>query len=449
LARISPFRGIFYNQKKISNLNSVITPPYDVIDSKGQEEFYNRSPYNSIRLSLGKRLPSDNLDNNNYTRAKDFFEKWQEEEILFQDKESSLYFSRQIFNLPGGEKKVRKGFVALVCLEEFEKGIIIPHERTLHHPKIDRFNLIKSCKANFCPIIGIYSDPDYRIDLIVQEVFKRQPSIEFTDDQGIINQIWKVVEKSLIKEVMQEMEDKVLYIADGHHRYETAISFRDSIYKKYPDLKNLHDKYSFDKVMFYLTNLDDPGLLILSVPRLVYNLPYFDFTLFFKELNKYFYIESISFNGKNEPQARKIFLQKLNAYEKENHVFGIYVNGVQKYFLLILKDKDFLNNISKDIHPRLRTLNVNILEQIVFLRILGISKEDVAAQSKIFYLHDNQLAIEKTDKENYKIAFLLNPVKISDLREICNLGERMPQKSTYFFPKFLSSLIINKINLPE
>jgi uncharacterized protein (DUF1015 family) len=201
--------------------------------------------------------------------------------------------------------------------------------------------------------------------------------------------------------------------------------------------------------MFYLTNSDDPGLMILSVPRLVYNLPYFDFTLFFKELNKYFYIESISFNGKNEPQARKIFLKKLNDHEKENQVFGIYVNGVQKYFLLILKDKDFLNNISKDIHPRLRTLNVNILEQIVFLRILGISKEDLAAQSKLVYLHDNQLAIEKTDKENYNIAFLLNPVKISDLREICSSGEIMPQKSTYFFPKFLSGLIINKINLPE
>lgn len=442
MAEIYPFKGIRYNPEKISDMSLVVAPPYDVISPAEQEEYYAKSPYNIVRLILGKEFPTDSDTNNRYTRAAHFFTNWLENQVLIQDNEPSFYFYSQEFFLKD-KRLVREGFFALIKLEEYRNGIIIPHERTLSAPKEDRFNLMCSCRANFSPIFLIYNDSGNKVLEKLKSEIKTKPLIEVKDEKGIVHRLWRLRGVELHKKIKESFNELPLIIADGHHRYETALRYRDECRKS--RLK-VTGREGFEYMMVYLTPFEGEGLVILPYHRVLHNLPGFDFYLFEKKVKETFEIETITFSYDEEKNACKFFLKRLEEKGRDGHAFGIFAHGVNAYYLLTIPDTQIER---KEEFSLVNSLDVTILEKQVFEKILGIKSEHLKAQKNIGYIHDSEEAIRLVRDGGRQLAFLLNPPKKEEVRDIALRGETMPQKSTYFYPKLLSGLVINLLDQEE
>jgi uncharacterized protein (DUF1015 family) len=443
MAIVIPFRGVLYDPKKIDNFNSVTAPPYDIISPEQQEGYYNNSPHNVIRLILGRQFPDDSDANNRYTRAADFFKQWQNESLLTRDGDPAFYFYHQEFSTPDNKRCSRDGFIGLVRLEDTDKGVIIPHEKTLDKPKEDRLKLMKACSANFSPIFSLYSDPGDTIGQLLKGVVSPPPLLQATDEEGTLHQLWRVAQGDTITEVTQSMQDQSLFIADGHHRYETALNYRNYQIAHTPQVTG---KESYNYVMMYLTSMEGSGLLILPYHRVIHNIEKYNFNAYESKLKDYFNVTSFPFNEGTQEEVWDRFNAELQESGSTLPAFGMYGSGQTSLHLLRLKENVF-QSLADDHESSavLKKLDVNVIESLIFKKVLGITSKDLQQQENISYVHDSREGFELVKARGYQLAFFLNNTKSSEIRDIAARGETMPQKSTFFYPKLLSGLVINKI----
>jgi uncharacterized protein (DUF1015 family) len=425
MVNIIPFRGLRYNSAKVQ-LSEVVAPPYDVISEEEQTEYHEKKECNVIRLILGRDRPGDDPQSNKYTRAAAYLDEWLEHGVLIRDGEPSIYVYEEEYRYRG-KKRVMRGFIALAGLEELGEGSILPHEETLRGPVKDRLALIRACRANFSSIFTVYSDPSGA----VEESLNPENPGELVADvvaEGVRHRLWRVSNPGAIKGVVEGMRDKQVLIADGHHRYETALNFWR---------ETGEEKHGY--VMMYFTNMDRSGITILPAHRVVRGLKNLSIDDLTAKLGRYFSI--IDFPIADKGAARRQLLKRMLEMNRTKHVLGMYIEG--KYFLLSLIDEKILDKIGDQRKSReWRRLDVSIVHSLVLKHILGIEADG----DDVVYVTDAGEAVELVEKGLYQLAIFVNPTKLAEVKNIAMRGERMPGKATYFYPKLLTGLVMNKLD---
>lgn len=427
MAKVFPFRAFRYNQEKIEDLSKVVTQPYDKIDSDLQKDYYEQSPYNIVRLILGK-------EDNRYQSAAKHLDNWIKEEILIQDQKPGFYIYTQEYEVEG-EIFVRKGFVALGELEAGEG--VKEHETTMEGPKADRLNLIRAVEANFGHIFMLYSDHKNEINNLLAKKMENEALVEVKDEDGNIHKVWKLEDNNFIEAIKGKMKNKSLYIADGHHRYQTALNYQKECIDKGWVADGVE---SFNHRLMTFINMDDPGLKVLPTHRLLYGIKDFKLNLFLKKA-----AEDFSINNFENKEEMYEYLDK----NKENKVFGFKAKKADDYYVFELENEDILNEIEDNYSKEYKKLDVSILHNILLDKYLGIDKEALAAKSNLDYIRYRDTALEKLEEDKYQAAFILNPTSVKEVKKIADFGEKMPQKSTDFYPKLLTGLVINKLSIKK
>ena len=443
MARITPFRGIIYNTQIINHLSQVVTPPYDVINPMEQERYYQLHPYNIIRLDFGKNFPSDTPEDNRYTRAARILKIWEKEQILIRDREPAIYLYKIHYQIPGQGVRIRTGFISLLGLESFNSGQVLPHEKTFSSFKRDRYQLFQHCQMQFCPIFSFYLDPEEKIVSLLSDQAPNEPLIDFEDQESIRHQLWRITDPSALKNIQESFLDKTVYIADGHHRYETSLAYQADMLRRHPELGVTAP---FNYTLMFLCPMEDPGLTIFPVHRVLNRVSELDPLLLEKKLNPYFIIEKFPFRPEDKKRITGEFLSRLNQKGNESHAFGLFISQTSWFYLLTLKKDSLDGDWGEGLHPFLRRLDVMILSRLVFQKILGIQKEKLDQENMIEYRHDSLEAIQLVEKGQGQMGFILNPTPIEQVRQIAEASLVMPRKSTYFYPKTLTGLVMNPLN---
>jgi uncharacterized protein (DUF1015 family) len=423
MTQIKPFRALIYNQEKIKDISLVVCPPYDVISLAKQQYYHDLDAHNLIHVIFGKEVAGENK----YLRSAKLFREWVKNEILTYDINPAIYFYSQQYKL-SGESKTRFGLIALLRLDD-KKSCVFGHEHTRLEPKTDRLNLIRQVKANLSPIFVIFSDKKRIIRKCQDYARGRLPLISVTDDDKVTHDLWRIDEPGLLDKIQEAMQKEQVFIADGHHRYEVACNYRDEIKKDQAGAAG--DNESTNYIMSYFTNTDSRGLSILPIHRLIKLPEGADKENLISSLKEYFQVEEIDDKAK-----LFLFMQKAGNTE---HVLGMYC--CSKYWLLRLKNVKILDKTMGDKPKEYRSLDVAILNAIVFNKILNLNLED---KDRIAYSHNTEEFIKLADKDKLCIVFFLNPVKIEQIIAVALKGEKMPAKSTFFYPKVLSGLTIHK-----
>jgi len=403
MAEIIPFKGVLYNMSKVSG-EDVIAPPYDIIAPEYKEKLYSKSPYNIVRIDFGKELEGDNELQNKHTRAANNLNSWLKDGILHGSKTPAFYAYEVEYKVKEKTKKLR-GFFSLVRLEELGKGVY-PHECTHSKPKADRLNLLRTCRANISPIFSLYNSPEKKASEIISRVMLQKPYMKAKDSDGAIHRLWVVEAEKDIKTTQNDLKGKPVFIADGHHRYETALEFK----------KEMNRSGGWDYVLMFLANMSDEGLTILPAHRLVKNLPENSLDI----LSGYFAIEILSSQD-----------DITGALSGCGHAIGFCHRNSDNLYLLRHKGSGLEN-----INPALKELDVTILHELIFKKLLNISE--------VTYEMDAAETRDMVRKGIYDAAFFLNPTGVKDVERVALSGERMPPKSTYFYPKLLTGMVIYK-----
>jgi len=441
MARIYPFHATRYNPTTV-RLEDVVTQPYDKITPAMQQVYYGRSPFNLVRIILGlPELFDEPGVNDVYVRAARDFAEWRQNGILQTDNDPSILAYSQRFQVPGrpAETCERFGFIALGALEDYAAKVVFRHEQTLSKPKSDRLNLLKATRAHFGQIFMLYSDPVQSIEKMLFENF--QPEAEITDDYGVLHRIARVSDPHLIRLVLGSMSDKKLIIADGHHRYETALNYSKEkapaqlTHTKGRDLATTLPQPSYPEaaVMMTFVNMDSDGLLILPTHRIVFGLEDFRPQAFLERAAPYFEIASLG-----TAEAPQLTARLAEAAAHATAFVAVVAGGA---YLLTAK-REPIEQALAAMPQRQRQLDVAQLHGLVLEKLLDLSEESIRDQRHLRYLRDAAEGIEQVAQGSAQIAFLMNPVSMQELREIAFNGEVMPQKSTDFYPKLLSGLAI-------
>ena len=432
MVKVFPFKGITYNKEKIKNLDAVMSPPYDIISKELQNKLYDNDPNNFVRLILGKQLADDNNQNNRYTRAKELYYKWLTESVL-KESDKTAVFPYKIEYILEGEKKIMNGFFILLKLDP-EYKLVKAHERTLSKPKADRLNLMRSCTSNLEPIQLLYIDEKDEIRKKIDEKIS-EPLIDVEGYDGFNHKLWRLEDEETISMIQKQLDDDILFIADGHHRYQTAINFSEEMAERTGN-KEEHAPFNFRMVI--LANMFDEGLAILPTHRLIKKSD-MDIDDFISKAAEYFTIaEKTTYPTDNT--AQKI----MNSIKtKEEHKFAMYIKG--KYYVLTLKDEASMDKFASDRTKTWRTLDVSILHKILLEHFMGINQDNL--EDHVKYTRVDEEAVSFVESGKFDISFLMNATKIEELKAIADAGEHMPQKSTYFLPKMLSGLVMYKMDI--
>lgn len=435
MVEITPFQGIIYNKKIVGTLENVVSPPYDIISEKIQDELYKKHSYNFVQLILGKIFQDDTENNNRYTRAKELFNKWQQQHILVKDKKRSIY-PYKIKYKENNQTKIMSGFFVLLKLDPDYK-LVKAHERTLSKPKADRLNLIRACHANLEPIQLLYIDEKDEIKNKIDQDLQ-DPIVEVKGYDGFFHTLWRIDNENTISFVTSRLKDEILFIADGHHRYQTAINYAKESKDK---LNDSNENSSYNYRMVILVNMFDEGLSILPTHRLI-KMTKINFDKFIDKLSNYFKVEEKKLDTKiNDPLTiGKILINDIKTNDK--HKFALYRKN--KYYILTLKDEKIMNDLAENRSLTWRTLDVSILHKIILEKILEINEKNI--EEFVKYTRDGSEAIKLVDEDKFDFSFLMNATKIEELKAVADANEHMPQKSTYFLPKMLSGLVIYKMD---
>jgi uncharacterized protein (DUF1015 family) len=437
MASIYPFRAWRYNQTAVQ-LQDVVTQPYDKISPAMQEAYYQRSPYNLVRIILGlPELFDAERGENVYTRAARDLKAWREQSILVQEKDPCIFAYAQRFRVPGSDEiKERRGFIAIGKLHEYADQVVFRHEQTLSKPKSDRLNLLKATRAHFGQIFMLYSDPAGTVERILYDG-AGPADAEVTDEYGVFHRVWRVSDPSVVRMVVSTMADKKLIIADGHHRYETALNYSKEHAPAAPaktehSANNLpHPAYPEAAVMMTFVNMDSDGLVILPTHRVVHSLSSFEPTAFAKAAEQFFTVEKLP----ESPAASYI-----DTLQKQN---GTAFVAITRSGAFLLRSKpDAVAGALSALPENRRQLDLTHLHTIILDRLLGLDAEKVREQTNIRYLRDAPEAVDEVQRGEADVTFLTNPVTMEQLREVAFAGSVMPQKSTDFYPKLLSGLTI-------
>ena len=432
---VKPLNAIVYNQEKV-NMADVIAPPYDVILDDYRNELENRSDFNIVKLILANNSTDLSDENNRYNVAFENYQKWLSENILVKTEKPCILYLIQNYE-KNGKKITRKGFIARNRIEDFSSKNILPHEYTMGGPKADRLNLTKKCKANFSQVFLVYSDPQKQLENAID--YTQKPFIDVTDDLGVQNIVYKIDDEKTLNLIEKVLSDKTCLIADGHHRYETAMNYRNEMRKT---VQNPTGNEPWNYVMSYFTNLED-DLLIFPTHRIITRWvePY----VLLEKVKKYFDVEDFTFDGKTKAEMKAKLLEEIEKSSKERISMGLYMKNVNKFYLLKLRENvdEILDEYK--VPEVLKTLDLIVLHKAIISKELGYTQEEQMAQDGILYIKQESEAFDMIDMGKAEASFIMAYPKIQDIKRISEAGERMPQKSTYFYPKLLSGIVINPL----
>jgi uncharacterized protein (DUF1015 family) len=423
--RIEPFHALMFDQTRCTPLTAVVAPPYDLIDQKRQAELYSRSPYNVVRLEL-------NREPDPYSAAAQTLSQWLAEGILVRSSRPAIYLYTQKFEV-AGRSLARTGLVVRIRLEEFASGRILPHERTFPKAKEDRLRLLTATQVNVSPIFGLYPSESQQLRNLLREISQRKPVLELMDDLGINNELRLIEAPDELRLVQEALADARILIADGHHRYETALEYRRLRHESDRDSCSVH---GYDYVMMTLVAFDDPGLVILPTHRVVRHLDGGAIAAFEQVVRRHFRIEEF-----READAMCAALVRSG-----RGTLAIALRDDCVFRLLRLKDDGVVAAALPSVPPQVRALDVSVLHAMIFEPIFHMTPEEIRKGGNIEYTIDMKAALDAVANGNADGAFLMNPPTVQDVERVSAAGSVMPEKSTYFYPKLLTGLVMNPLN---
>lgn len=425
MADIKAFKGLRFTDKA-GDISALTCPPYDIISEQQRLAYLEKNGNNIIRLEL----PKDG--ENPYAQAGETLRKWMNDEILKLDEKNNIYVYEEEFDANGKRLRIN-GIICRVKIEEFSKGVVLPHEETLSKAKVDRFNLMDSTLCNFSQIYSLYNDNNGETQKIIDSATQTCCTNEFTDADNVTHRLCSISDESVINELVQQFVNRKLYIADGHHRYETSLNFRNSLRER--GLAKEGD--GCDYVMMMLVDMANPGLVVFPTHRLVRDLSAFDARTVVDGCKEYFDVTC-------ETGVDNIESKLASLYDEGKHAFGFYCQG-DEWKLMVLKDESVLTQLMPEKSKALRELDVSILHTLVLEKIMGIDAENMAKQINLYYTRSFDEALSEVRNGNAQCTFILNPTRVSEISEVAANGEKMPQKSTYFYPKLITGLVMNKL----
>ena len=430
MAELIPFKALRYDPDQVK-LEDVLTQPYDKITPEMQSKYYEKSTHNLVRIILGKAGETDTDNFNVYTRAAEYLHDWRSGGILKQDSEPGIYAYSQTFTVPGTrDLQERRGLIALGRLHDYAEGVVHRHEQTLSKPRADRLNLLRATRAHFGQIFTLYSDPSHEIEALLKSRMDEDPDISLLDEYETLHRVWRIHDPTLIQAVQQKMRDKKLLIADGHHRYETALAYRN---ERRAETDNSDPNAAHEFVMMTLIPMESRGLVILPTHRIVHGLLDFDRERMLEAAGEFFDIDRIDL--RTESRSATTLLGQAG----ENGTAFVAVTRQGPY--LMRAKQGAIQHALRDVPALQRELDVIQLHRVLLERVLGISEEAIRNQENVRYERDAFEAISWV-RQGANVAFLMNPAKIEQVRDIAFAGEVLPQKSTDFYPKLLSGLAI-------
>jgi len=441
MAEVFPFRAYRYNRALVEPAK-VLTQPYDKITTAMAERYATASPYNLIPIEKGRSLPTDTPADNVYTRAARTLDEWIKDKIVVQDRVPSFYVYSQEYTAPGTSARcVRTGLIAAARIEDYSAGVVFRHEQTLSGPKADRLELLRHTQIHTGQLFMLYTDAAGCVDSLLAGAARRDAETELTDEYGVAHRLWPVSEASTIEKIRRELADKKLVIADGHHRYETALAYRD---ERRAQASRVDRDAPYEKVMMTLFNTAGKGLTILPTHRVVANVPNFSFERFRAALADLFDIRSMPFDGGTDRLGALEDFRHQLLLGKDQRAVGAYAGG-GAFYILTPKGGMNLDSLLQVVSVAQRRLDVVLLHQLILERGLGITPDAVKAEKNITYEREMETAIAEVDARRAQICFLLNPVSVETVAEMAMGGEVLPQKSTDFFPKLLSGIAMYRL----
>ena len=428
MAVIKPFRGMRYNTLKAGAISKLCCPPYDIISEQQRFDYISENEYNIIRLEL----PKDGSDP--YATAADILKMWKDKGILINEEKPAIYIYEEEFSAYNTRKSI-KGIIARVKLEEFSKGIILPHEFTLSKAKEDRMNLMKATNCNFSQIYALYMDRNHTTLATIDQQSGCAPELEFTDNDNVTHRLWIVTDSNIISKLISDFANKKLYIADGHHRYETALNYRN--YCRNNGISKVGDAQDYQ--MIYLVDMEHPGLVVFPTHRLVRNLSDFNKEKVLDGCRNYFDVTEKHGTSDMESELAEL-------YKKGKKAFGFYC-GNNKWYLLVLNNTEIMKDMLPQMSRASQQLDVTVLHTLILEKIFGIDRENMANQINLTYTKFFSEAISAVDSGDFQCSFVLNPTRVTEIRDVAAAGEKMPQKSTYFYPKMITGMVMNDLGV--
>jgi uncharacterized protein (DUF1015 family) len=433
-----PFRAIRYAPARPQALSRLIAPPYDVISPPQREDLAARSPHNVVHLILGTDRPGDGPEENRYLRAARAWESWQAEGVVKPDPKPALYALEQTFTGPDGRPCSRLGVTAAVRLHAYGEGVILPHEKTLAAPLADRLELVRRVQANLSPVFGLFEDARRDGFQAIQSLVQGDPAAEASSDDGVHHRLWRVEDPAAIQKVRAALAQRKVFIADGHHRYEAALAYRDQVDRERPGQpEGAGHRY----MLMTLCSMSDPGLCIFPTHRLVFGLRDFRLEPFLDRLSRFFDVETLN-EDMNRPAGRAWAISKLAEHSGKSTTFLLVSGEDRRGRVLTLRDEADLAGVPLPASQTLRDLDVTALHAIVFQHLLGISPEAQERQENVRYEMDAGAAVNRVLQGEFPLGFLVNPTPMWQVQAVAEGDETMPQKSTYFFPKIASGLVM-------
>ena len=427
MAEIKPFKGMRYNTFLAGKIGELCCPPYDIISEEERLGYIAENEYNVIRLELPKE------GGDVYKTAGEVLDMWRNTGVLVHEIKPAVYIYEEEFNAYNKRSSV-KGIIVRVKVEEFSKGVILPHEFTLSKAKADRFNLMKATNCNFSQIYALYMDEEHTTLKTIDRLSDRKPDQKFTDNDHVTHKLWIITDEKVIEKLVNDFADRKLYIADGHHRYETALNYRN--YCRENGISKEGDPQDYQ--MMYLVDMQHPGLVVFPTHRMVRDLESFDKDEVLKGCEEYFDITKFTSVGNINSELAK-------QYKQGKKAFGFYC-GTGEWYLLVLKDIEVMADVLPDLSEASQQLDVSVLHSLILEKTMGIDKENMANQINLTYTKFFEEAIMKVDKGEFQCSFILNPTRVTEIRDVAAAGEKMPQKSTYFYPKMITGMVMNDLN---
>ena len=433
MAQIFPFRGLTYHPGKTYDFSQVVAPPYDVISPEHQAELYDRSPHNIVRLDFCR-------DADPYETVPRRFREWQEDGTLVPEDAPAIYYLSQEYRLEDGIPRERRGFIALATLEDFGGGIH-GHEATLAEPKEDRLKLMLACDAQFSSILALYTDEKPTLtNALRAHVSSRKPDVEAKLGEFGTSRLWAVTDPELIGMLQAVLSERAVFIADGHHRYEAACAYRNRRMSERPGATG---DEGFNRVMMYFANLEEEGVVILPTHRLVRELPDLSVPELEEKLRRHFHLEAFPRNA----DGRRQFLDTLEHPGQGQRLLGAAFKDDPRYLALRLRDGETMQQLAPGMSAELRGLDVTTLHVLLMEHILGVSTRNAVNTDAVAYTRDAEEALAEVDNGGCRAAFILNPPSAGEMIDVSLTGDKMPQKSTYFFPKLVTGLVIHKVEV--
>ena len=435
MPNIQPFEGLRYNLAQIGSLSDVVAPPYDVIDPALQDALYEKHPNNVVRLILNKMLPTDDEQNNRYTRSARELKNWKEEGVLQKDSKPAIYVYHEVFTA-NGKEYTRKGFMCGCEAVPFGEGMVFPHEITMSGPKLDRLMLTTACKTNFSQIFGLYPDEKNEVQNLLEEATLNLTPLEATDHLGVIHRMWVVDDQEVVAKVVEMMGPKPIFIADGHHRYETACNYR----KQVREQGLLTTDHPANHVLMVCVAMEDPGLIVLPTHRLFRNVKEFSQEDLFALLGDSFAITTV---GEGPAAAAKAWT--MIEMQDDQGTMALYTGKDRKWSLIRQTEagRAKMDEVAAERQPEWRALGVAILHRLVIDKLLGLEGHD-----KPKYVHEVAEVVENLENkaDEFPLAALVSPATVAQIQELSLVRERMPAKSTYFYPKLITGFVFKPLD---